>query len=185
MYLEGFGVMRNAKNIGNSVGTWAALVVSMPLAPTLMSAEPKPDQPAWDVSPCELNIVGESIEKLTLEDRAGITRQLSHPGPNVSLPAGQYQVTQVELKDGYRWTADGAGEYESFRLAPGEPYQLRVGAPLNPSVKVTRHGRLLNMDYQLLDAAGRNYSGPERSDPPRFTVFKDGRMIGSGSFEYG
>jgi hypothetical protein len=44
-------------------------------------------------------------------------------------------------------------------------------------------------DYDLLDAAGRSYArsrrGWSRLPAPGFTVYQDGRRIGSGQFEYG
>ncbi len=60
-------------------------------------------------------------------------------------------------------------------------------AALSPRVRVERAGRLLTMDFEWVDAQGRRqHPGREqRGAPPTFTVFKDGRPIGSGSFEYG
>ncbi|GEM_PF-5934628 len=62
----------------------------------------------------------------------------------------------------------------------------RPTAALSPRVRVQRAGRLLTMDFEWVDAQGRRQPGREqRGAPPTFTVFKDGRPIGSGSFEYG
>lgn len=175
--------MKNPEGVANSIGACAFLGLSLLLAPTLMSAEPAP--PATDAAACRLNIVGESIETLTLTNQAGVAKQLNRPGSSVSLPAGQYRISQVELKGGYRCRAAGTGKNDLFRLVAGKSHQLEVGAPLAPSVQVTRQGRLLKIDYQLLDAAGRSYTGPRATDPPGFTVLKDGREIGAGTFEYG
>ncbi len=209
MYSESIGVMKRAESLANSTTTCAILAAGLLLVPALMSAEPKPLQPASNTAACELKIVGESIEKLTLINEVGIERQLYQPGQKASpptgqyrtgipvdietdaigqtqsLPAGRYRVTQVELTGGYRCTVTGTGEDDAFQLVPGKPCELKVGAPLNPSVKVTRQGRLLMMNYQLLDAGGRTYSNQNRTNPPRFAVFKDDQEIGSGSFEYG
>jgi len=177
--------MCRAQNAAKSIVTCAILVASTPLAPVLLSAESEPEQPSADPTACQLNIAGKFIEELVLVDEAGHTKQLNQPGPSVTLPAGQYRVSQVELKGGFLCTVVGTEESDSFRLTPDEPHELQVGAPLNPNAKVTRQGRLLELDYQLLDASGHNYTNQDRENPPRFTVHKNGQEIGSGSFEYG
>ena len=53
-----------------------------------------------------------------------------------------------------------------------------------PTVNVTRNGRVLTLDYELLDT-GQGQSGTDRGHPPRFVVTQDGRETGSGSFQYG
>jgi len=70
---------------------------------------------------------------------------------------------------------------------PGEPQEFER---LTPHVQATRAGRLLSLDYQLLDASGKNrvdelIQQRQRNTPPRFTVWQDEREIGSGTFEYG
>jgi hypothetical protein len=56
---------------------------------------------------------------------------------------------------------------------------------LTPHVRVTRQGRLLRLDYELLDAGGKktvlDVSGPK----PHFQVFRDGQQLAAGDFEYG
>ncbi|NQU23864.1 MAG: hypothetical protein HQ567_21490 [Candidatus Nealsonbacteria bacterium] len=59
-----------------------------------------------------------------------------------------------------------------------------AGQP-KPTVKVTRNGRVLTLDYDLLDDAGQSRPQTDRSCPPRFVVTKDGQEIDSGSFQYG
>lgn len=177
--------MNSPQNAVKSIVTCAILVASTLLARVLLSAESEPEQPLADPTACQLNIVGKFVEKLVLVDEAGHTKQLNQPGPSVTLPAGQYRVSQVELKGGFQCTVAGTEESDLFRLTPDEPHELQVGAPLNPSAKVTRQGRLLELDYQLLDVSGHSYTNQDRENPPRFTVHKNGQEIGSGSFEYG
>ena len=56
--------------------------------------------------------------------------------------------------------------------------------PLELKVDVSRWGRSLKL--QLRDRAGKKLSVRNRAaEPPGFTVFKDGRQIASGRFEYG
>jgi hypothetical protein len=64
----------------------------------------------------------------------------------------------------------------------------RPAGPLTPQLQATRAGRLLILDYQLLDADGNNclrQGLDPRPAPPRFSIRRDGREIDSGDFEYG
>jgi hypothetical protein len=152
------------------------------------------DQPGL----CELRIEGQSIRQLTLlrddpqlgQNAENLSAQtFDRPGQNLSLPAGRYRVANVQLEEGYQCGVDYARTNEWFELKPGTPYQLVVGAPLFPQVTVTRHGKFLEMDCELVDGSGRIYSWSNqlvtRPAPPWFTVYKDDKVIGSGSFEYG
>jgi hypothetical protein len=62
-------------------------------------------------------------------------------------------------------------------------------AVLTPHVQVTRAGRILRLDYQLLDDGGQNCTRQLLQQPhataPRFTIWQGGQEIGSGTFEYG
>jgi hypothetical protein len=71
-------------------------------------------------------------------------------------------------------------------VTPDEPGQLQAGAPLESELTFTRSGKILMLDYKLLDAAGRDFSRSGAAlGPPRFVVYKGDREIGSGTFEYG
>ncbi len=87
------------------------------------------------------------------------------------------------MKGGY--THDAFADTYWFTLSPGKPYHLRAGVPLTSHVEVTREGRLLKLDYRLVDVAGRQYRDANRTSPPRFAIYQNGREIASGSFEYG
>jgi hypothetical protein len=133
----------------------------------------------------QVTLEGDHIQRLIFENENGHPIERTNPGSSLFLPSGTYRLNEVELAGGYHCYAFLTGEDERFRLTPDRPYQLRVGAPLTPQVKATRRGRVLELDYQLVDAAGRSYSNTLRSDPPQFAVYQDGRPIGSGTFEYG
>jgi hypothetical protein len=64
---------------------------------------------------------------------------------------------------------------------------LAAGGPLTNSVGVQRQGRSLSLNYQLLGADGAPYQlmSQNRTDPPRFVVYKKGKQIHSGRFEFG
>ena len=142
----------------------------------------------------KLILEGKHIEKLILSGPQG-RQVLTRPAATVSLPLGQYVIEQIELEGGYT-TYPNLGPYADrltanlFTLVAGKPYRSNIGAPLNPSVTVKRAGRLLTLDYQLLDGDGRKYrrSGPlvtDESLKPKFAVYQGDRLVGSGSFEYG
>ena len=162
-------------------------------APSSSPAAP-PDEPATSI----LNIKGHSIASLTLirqgDVAAGVQEGLSgqkhvRPGKTLHLPAGKYRVENVELDGGYRLKARHGRNDDWLELAPGKPCELVVGAPLSPQVTVKRHGRYLQLDYDLVDAAQRSYTKVANDGAkltrPRFTVSKGNEVLGSESFEYG
>ena len=143
------------------------------------------------VAPClaagashgELIVEGELIESLTVTGKAGDSRTINRPGASVSLPAGQYSIQEIQLEGGFRCVVPRTAE--TFTVSPDEPCRLKAGAPLTPGVTFKRSGKMLTLDYELVDAAGRNYRRTGRSlDPPRFAVYQGEREIGSGTFEY-
>lgn len=67
------------------------------------------------------------------------------------------------------------------------PAVLAVEGPLTNEVSATRQGRELILSHRLIGASGAEYrvwQGTNRV-APQFTVFKSGKQIGSGQFEYG
>lgn len=71
----------------------------------------------------------------------------------------------------------------------GASGQLQADTLLTPHVEVTRVGRVLYLDYQLLDDSGHNQIREAlqrgHNTPPRLTVCQDGCEIASGTFDYG
>jgi hypothetical protein len=158
--------------------------LSLPLA--ILTAEPVKGQPARDPASCELVLEGKHIETLLLTDPHGQPKSLIRPGTREFLPPGQYVIVQIQLEGGY-WSYPKFAEPKLI-LAPGKPCRANFGAPLNPTVAVKRAGRLLKLDYQLLDGDGRSYRKGDNSDrahPPQFTIYQGDRKTGSGTFEYG
>ena len=151
---------------------------------SVLGADPTAaEQSPPDGATCQLILDGQGIEKLVLEreNRGTYTKDVT--GPSLWLEPGRYRVLQVTLKGGFNH--DARGEAEWFTLSSDEPHHLRAGAPLTPRVDVKRQGRLLNLDYRLVDAAGRRYRNTDRTHPPRFTISTGGQQIASGLFEYG
>ena len=156
------------------------------LLPAIALVAEAPTEPtAPNALGCELILEGKCIEKIDLLDEQGQTKNFVKPGASVFLPPGQYEIEEIQLQGGY-----SAGPYYGFsdqqlELSPDKPCRLKCGAPLAPSVTVNREGRLLKMDYQLLDGNGREYHSSEYDNPPTFIVYRGDQQIGSGTFEYG
>jgi hypothetical protein len=56
---------------------------------------------------------------------------------------------------------------------------------LTPHVRVTRQGRLLRLDYELLDARGTKTVLDPSGPKPHFEILRDGQQLAAGDFEYG
>jgi len=132
----------------------------------------------------ELQIEGKLIQSLTLVGAAGDKQTITRPEETVSLPVDQYRIHQIQLSNGYICSYPTTAE--SFSVTKDQPCKLQAGAPLTPGLTLERSGKIVELDYGMVDAAGRNYSGGGASpEPPRFTVYQGDREIGSGTFEYG
>ena len=152
---------------------------------------------------CDVKLKGDSVKSLTLVKQGNASynammdlsgQTYPSPGESLQVAPGRYRVTQVVLAGGLESSQYFAEEKDWFVVEAGKPCELVLGAPLTPHVTVSRHGKYLEMDYQLLDGAGRNYTqslseenpfaSPQFSEP-RFSVYKDGTLLGSEAFQYG
>lgn len=184
--------MKSARNNLTGRGLPATIWAVLSLVGSIvLASEPSKSQPAVTATPpaaaavYPLRIEGRGIERLEFADEDQKPTVFTKPGASVSLPAGRYFVREVELTGGfecYGWLDDGGW----ITLPADSPPVVKAGAPLTPKVQLKRAGRLLQLDYQLVDAAGRGYSPDEDAvPPPTFRILKNGQTIGSGSFEYG
>ncbi|MGO9115908.1 MAG: hypothetical protein ACLP9L_42420 [Thermoguttaceae bacterium] len=81
------------------------------------------------------------------------------------------------------WDAPALPAEAKTAISPAHP-----AGPLTPRLQATRAGRLLILNYQLLDADRNNclrQGLDPRPAPPWFSIRQDGREIDSGNFEYG
>ena len=72
-------------------------------------------------------------------------------------------------------------------MDPNTTAKYKAAAPLNHTVKITRTGRVLKLDYKLLGTDGKKYDLwyiHDRSKPT-FSVYKDNAKVGGGTFECG
>lgn len=156
------------------------------IAPAIgSSAEPATQHAAADATTAELRIDGGLIDRLILANENNRTFEFERPASSVSLPPGRYYVREVHLTGGYFGCGRPGVNGHWFDLVLETPYELKIGAPLTLNVKTSRLFRTLKLDYELNDASGHTYLDGERADLPKFTVYKGGKEIGSGSFEYG
>jgi hypothetical protein len=136
-----------------------------------------------------LKLEGKFIKRLVLTSDSSLVL-LDSPGETVSLPTGEYVWKNLFLDSGKDdiFIADiSRKKPESFLVTEDTPATLKIGGPLNNTVKVNRTGNTLNLSYALKGAGGHKYNSMSgRSDKaPTFTVKKDGKEVASGKFEYG
>jgi hypothetical protein len=137
----------------------------------------------------ELKITGDFIQRVILNSGPYLV-VLDQPGPVVKVPTGRYNQPGVSLKKGdveaYRETRYPQPE-KWIVVDEKKPVVLAAGGPLKNSVSISRHGKSLRFNYQLLGAGGDVYqlARVDRSKPPEFAVYRGDRKIASGKFEFG
>lgn len=67
---------------------------------------------------------------------------------------------------------------------------FKAAAPMNQTVKITRTGNVLRMDYELIGADGKKYdindiTGGNYNKKPSVAIYKGDMQVCSGTFEYG
>ena len=132
----------------------------------------------------EVVIEGSCIVELAVTADTKSAMVLKRPGSTITLPRGRYRISAVTLEGNYV-ARDYNPANGGFEVTPEKPTKIAAGAPLTPSLTVTRRGTILELNYELRDAAGRKYSQESERQPPRFEVAQHGRKLGSGSFQYG
>jgi len=141
----------------------------------------EPNKP--DSAVGKLKLEGKHIERLVLQRNDGHEETFNNPGEITTLPTGEYRLQEVHLKGGYSRSHISIAERMTIRA--GQQEVLKVGAPLVPTIKVQRQGRILRLSYDLLGVGGETYTGGGRSKPPTFAVYKGQKQIASGKFEFG
>lgn len=137
----------------------------------------------------ELKITGQFIRRVILPGGAYLV-VLDQPATTVKVPVGNYSSPNVLLEQGGVEAYCSAMQWQSGRrisVDENTPGILAAGGPLTNTAAITRHGQDLRMDYRLVGAGGQAYqlANPDRSHPPQFAIFKGGKKIASGNFEFG
>jgi len=137
----------------------------------------------------ELKINGHFIQRAILPGGPYLV-VLDQPETVVKVPVGKYNRPEVWLKQGdtvaYRPTYAVRPD-QGIAVDGNKPGVLTAGGPLTNSVSISRQGKSLRFDYQLLGAGGEVYqlARVDRSQPPEFAVYRGDRKIASGKFEFG
>jgi hypothetical protein len=134
----------------------------------------------------ELKITGSYVQRVTLEGGLYMV-VIDKPETVVRVPVGSYIPAKVCLKKG------GAEAYLDLRTAAGrtiisdtKPAVLTAGGPLTNSVSLSRQGRKLSLNYQLVGAGGAyQLVNQDRLHPPEFAVYQGDKKVASGKFEFG
>lgn len=142
------------------------------------------DQPAEDSPTGQLKIDSQFVERLVLVDDQGHRKEFDKPAETINLPPGKYRFQQVALTGGYQCYAFTDQGLEWITVSPDEVSTMKFGPPLTQDLKVTRQGSILKLYYELTGIAGETYR-MNRDKPPVFTVYKGGKEIASGKFEFG
>jgi len=138
----------------------------------------------------ELKVAGKFIKRLVLSGTK-FTAVLDKPEQVVKVPVGTYSQCQVQLAQG---GAEAYRESSRYGGSPGDkgttvtatkPTVLTVGGPLTNSVAVNRHGRALDLGYQLLGVGGETYQLLGARRQPEFAAYRAGKQVASGKFEFG
>ncbi len=136
----------------------------------------------------ELKIAGEFIRRVTLGGGPYMV-VLDKPEPVVKVPVGSYGPISVWLKKGgVEATLDARAEASVARITVNDkrPEVLTVGGPLTNSVSISRRGKNLALNYQLVGAGGAyQLANQDRSHPPEFAVYHGDKKVASGKFEFG
>jgi hypothetical protein len=136
----------------------------------------------------DLKVTGQFVRRLTLEGGPFMV-VIDHPEATIKVPLGSYKEAKVCLRrgdvDAY---LDGRSGPVAGRLTVSEnaPAVLMAGGPLTNSVSVSRRGRNLSLNYQLVGVGGAyQLVNQDRSHPPEFTVHEGDKKIAAGKFEFG
>jgi len=136
----------------------------------------------------ELKITGDYVHRVTMQGQP-YRVVIDQPAGLVKVPTGSYSSVKVWLKKGeVEASLDERARSSAARITIDEkkPAVLTAGGPVTNSVSVSRHGKYLSLNYQLVGAGGAyQLANQDRSHPPEFTVYQGDKKVGSGKFEYG
>jgi len=132
-----------------------------------------------------LKIIGKGIEHLVLVDKDGKRHEFAPPGEVLSLPPGEYRPERGKLKGGYSWYIYSHMSGNNFTIDPNSTTELKMGAPLTQTITVNRTGKILRLGYGLHGIGGEEYTSSDRSNPPKFAVYKGDKKVGGDKFEFG
>ncbi len=135
----------------------------------------------------ELILEGKLIQRLILRGRALVV--LDQPAQHTFLPVDSYRVQAVYLQSapGQLRLSGNTSQIPPISIGAGTPHHLKLGWPLESSVKAAANGNMLRLDFYLRGAGGEQYALSNRnpSRAPRFAIYKGDRQLAAGNFEFG
>jgi hypothetical protein len=97
------------------------------------------------------------------------------------LPTGLLIVPVIIMATEWKIYAQGV-----VAIKPDQPAQVKATGPqLTPKLTVTRRGRTLRMDYQLIGPDGKNRLRSSSFPAPQVAIYQGDRLVASGTFRYG
>jgi len=138
----------------------------------------------------EVRLDGRFVKRLSLresEKKGSPLVILDLPDKNVFIPTRTYRIQRIFLDGGEKQGLFWADGNEEISVAKGELFVLKMGGPLNHSVKARRYERNLSLDYTLVGIGSERYIQlkADRKNPPTFAIYHGDNTIVSGSFKYG
>ncbi|NLV44793.1 MAG: hypothetical protein GXY07_09860 [Candidatus Hydrogenedentes bacterium] len=129
----------------------------------------------------DISFEGQAVSRVLFAGKEDVYGMLDWPVPAMRIPEGVYTLSRVDVLDSfYGHPEDGA------ELKAGGNTVLKAGGPLNQEVRVARAGATLNMNYILKGMGDTPYNTDSNDvNAALFAVYKDGRVIETGTFEYG
>ena len=141
----------------------------------------------------EVELSGKFIQRVVLREhqaKVPYTVVLDGPGPKVRIPIGTYRKYWAALKEKDAEAFCHHRDWLNPRpvtITGRNVAMLPMGGPLTNWVSIEGRGRTLSLEHELLGAGGRyRLAGPaDRSKPPEFAIYQNGRPVASGKFAYG
>lgn len=133
----------------------------------------------------QLELAGVYVHRLVLHGAPKHAAFFYSPTHVLRLPVGTYDTIQVVLERG---GCKATAEFNQKVIVTSHSTNiLAVGGPLTNSVSVTRRGRVLQMEYDLVGYGGKQYKlvSTNQVKEPEFEIYKGNRRIAHGKFRFG
>lgn len=143
-----------------------------------------------DVALGALRIEGQKIHELVLGSGDMLVLPPLTEQP-VLVPFGDYRCQAVRIQYDEQKRASPEGTHDiAVSIPPDDEGLLKVGGPLQNTVRVERTGNVLKFHYQLKGVGGETYDAQQitnydRQKTPTVTIYKGPLQLASGTFEYG
>jgi hypothetical protein len=131
----------------------------------------------------ELQIEAGGCRSLDLQDDRHLL-VLCHPQGSVSVPAGNYRVSNCLLRSPGQ-PLEFVGYDRVVTVPAGQTVAFRIGLPLSNTITATRDRNLLHLTYRLVGSGGEVYRLVDNRHPVSFRVYQGPLRISGGRFGVG